>query len=832
MAPERAATGPADVRVDVYAFGAILYHLLAGHRPYGDRHTGTADAVLAQLAAGAPTRLGDDVPGELRAICERAMARDPAARYPGVAALADDLRAYLELRTVRAYATGPWAELSKWVARNRPFAAMSSLLLLALLAGATAATALWVRAERDRQRADATATRLADELDRSAFRSARLALQVDNSSDAADALWRSHLQGRTSRATSWALLELAERDPYLTTLPVHTAVLPVAFAAAIDAVLVGAADGRLQVRDPVTLALRRELDAGGAPLTALAAHAAEPTAIAGDGHGGITVFDLGTGATVQRREAHRGRVRELAALASGAFLSGGEDGRVLLWPSHDAAPVELLQLPTAIGALAARADGVVAAGDQLGTVAAVALDGSAAWRFQSGSRQVMSLAFDADRDVLWAGGSDHMVRRLRFASQSADRVVPTRNGSCRQLQIDQDGTLLVAGWWRIDRLAADSARPLPLALRGASSIALQPERRLLVTAGANAGLGLLDLGTADRRRLPGHTIALADDGRRVATLEGDVAVVRDVDTAQVVATLPAGDAACVQLAPDGAIAAIAAPAPGRVRLIGIDDGRERFTVEGPTEIPLREAVASAAAAGAPPPRAGAGRMGGRPPADGPLVAVHEIPGAHWIRLRYSADGRWLCAIRRGSSAVWRLDRRSGVATEIPFTVDLPGGLAGSLSALAVSSDGSLLAVGTWQGQGLGRSESGPDRSIAAHGGTVWSLAFAPTDDGLLFSAGGAQGVAAWDLDTLECCHQAVRDHVVQLHLSRDLRTLACTTPDGPLLLDLGYRRRHVAGNLAFQLERQRQHVAVDPERERELRAWATAVLAEPWPRWR
>ncbi len=129
MSPEQASGHSDEVgpRADVYSLGAMLYHLLARHAPYlapGMRIP--ARTVHALVTQGPPRRLHeirDDVPGELIAICEKAMARQAADRYADMGELADDLRAYLEHRVVKAYATGPVAELRKWVRRNRGMAA-------------------------------------------------------------------------------------------------------------------------------------------------------------------------------------------------------------------------------------------------------------------------------------------------------------------------------------------------------------------------------------------------------------------------------------------------------------------------------------------------------------------------------------------------------------------------------------------------------------------------------------------------------------------------------------------------------------------------------------
>jgi serine/threonine protein kinase/formylglycine-generating enzyme required for sulfatase activity len=129
---------------DVYAVGAILYHLLSGQVPYVEPDThATPWAILAQVLAGPPKplhTLTNDVPAELLAICERAMERDPKQRYASMTDLANDLRAYLEHRVVTAYETGAIAEMKKWVQRNKGLASAAAALIV-VLAGATVVVA-------------------------------------------------------------------------------------------------------------------------------------------------------------------------------------------------------------------------------------------------------------------------------------------------------------------------------------------------------------------------------------------------------------------------------------------------------------------------------------------------------------------------------------------------------------------------------------------------------------------------------------------------------------------------------------------------------------------
>jgi serine/threonine protein kinase/formylglycine-generating enzyme required for sulfatase activity len=122
---------------DVYAIGAMLYHLLAGHPPFAPPNSGLRDrAVWQRVKDGPPEPLSEvarDAPAELAAICEKAMSRDPRARYAEIAILREDLSAYLEDRVVRAYEIGAWAEARKWVRRNRALAAtLATALFLAV----------------------------------------------------------------------------------------------------------------------------------------------------------------------------------------------------------------------------------------------------------------------------------------------------------------------------------------------------------------------------------------------------------------------------------------------------------------------------------------------------------------------------------------------------------------------------------------------------------------------------------------------------------------------------------------------------------------------------
>ncbi len=158
-------------RSDVYAIGAILYHLLTRQMPYvapGARVSNRT--VLAMVLRGPPERVSElrrETPAELIAICEKAMSREAQDRYKDTLELAEDLRAYLEHRVVTAYETGPVAEIRKWIGRNRALATASAAALLMLVVGLAATSILYVEADRNAeiaQRNETTATQLANDV--------------------------------------------------------------------------------------------------------------------------------------------------------------------------------------------------------------------------------------------------------------------------------------------------------------------------------------------------------------------------------------------------------------------------------------------------------------------------------------------------------------------------------------------------------------------------------------------------------------------------------------------------------------------------------------------
>ncbi len=133
MAPELARGAVAGTAADVYGLGATLYHLLALRPPF----EGSPEEVLDAVLRRDPPRLGvlhPDLPRDLAAIVEQAMACDPRDRHPSAAALADDLRAFLDHRPVSARPLGPLRRGWRRVRRQPAKAIALAASLVAVLA--------------------------------------------------------------------------------------------------------------------------------------------------------------------------------------------------------------------------------------------------------------------------------------------------------------------------------------------------------------------------------------------------------------------------------------------------------------------------------------------------------------------------------------------------------------------------------------------------------------------------------------------------------------------------------------------------------------------------
>ncbi len=133
MSPEQASGGAIDARSDVFSFGAVLYEMVTGRRPFGGGSIAEMFAALLKEPPKPPSDLVADVPKELERIILRCLRKEPERRFQNMLDVKVELQEVKEESDSQAAAPGAAAKRRsrrRWVAR-----AVAGGLILATAAG-------------------------------------------------------------------------------------------------------------------------------------------------------------------------------------------------------------------------------------------------------------------------------------------------------------------------------------------------------------------------------------------------------------------------------------------------------------------------------------------------------------------------------------------------------------------------------------------------------------------------------------------------------------------------------------------------------------------------
>ena len=160
--PEQLLGQPITTATDVYALGLVLYVLLTGRHPVAGDSLSSAELVqmvvteqvpLASTVASAAGIAPRALEGDLDNILAKALKKKAEARYASAAALADDLRRYLNYEPVHARPDSFSYRTGRFVRRHRAAVAAGAAIAVALIAGIVGIYLQKTAADRERAEA-------------------------------------------------------------------------------------------------------------------------------------------------------------------------------------------------------------------------------------------------------------------------------------------------------------------------------------------------------------------------------------------------------------------------------------------------------------------------------------------------------------------------------------------------------------------------------------------------------------------------------------------------------------------------------------------------------
>lgn len=249
--------------------------------------------------------------------------------------------------------------------------------------------------------------------------------------------------------------------------------------------------------------------------------------ISGGFRGELRVWDAATLHPLGVYQGHRRAVRAILPLASGDFVSGGDDGRLILW--HDKRIKRRVQ-GAKVTALALF-QGQLVSGQRDGHLRVWSADTLQPVREIQLSDDVVALTTHGTQ---LAVGLDHAILLLD-ADFKIRRMIRTPY-TPHDLQFSPDGRILAAGtWFRLLEwdVASGEAHIIPTEHNGLlTSIAFSPDGRYLATLGRHTDSAIRIVDTTDFRvvqryqahELCGAVIRFSPDGQTLASGSDDESV--------------------------------------------------------------------------------------------------------------------------------------------------------------------------------------------------------------------------------------------------------------------------------------------------------------------
>jgi WD40 repeat protein len=717
MPPEQAAGRAVDERADVYALGAILYHVLAGTRPYD---SGSSAQVLDEVVRGPPMPLSErqgGIPADLLTIVAKAMARNPSERYATARELAEDLRRFQTGQIVGAHVYSVGERLRRFLRRYRAAVAVTAVAVLVLL-GVGTLSILRIMAERDRAERKQSEAETAQHDAESARHQAL---------ERADELTLLHARISVDRDPNETITWLRSLSSGFGRWPAVRTIAADAQARGLAVVLRGHSQ---TIGDVVFTHDGRYL-------------------ITTSDDSTLRLWDMKSGA-VRVLTGHTDEVWRLVLSPDGrSFATASKDRTARIWNVDTGESRVLSGFPGPVDSVQYTPDGqhlaVTNRGDDLLRTWNVA-SGALERTFKTGLGPLSMLALSPD-------GRYALIQALRgtraqlWDLQQGTSYTLEHGGAVTAIAFSPRGSLAVTGSMDQTVRAWDprtgQGRILGERLGALSYLAFSRDGGLLASGAAEGQLRLWNLDTGKSELLGSHEgrineILFSRDGRLVATSSDDrSARLWELATGHS-RTLRGhqGAAYSMDFSPDGEWYAVGSyDATTRVYAVKAQPNRllAKTAVALNTLVPSPSGQHIATVGGD-----GLLRLFDR--ATGATLLEERLGGGEPRSTQFSPDGRWLAAgTQEGQVLLW------GIAASAVQPVRQLTGHAGPVTALAFRRDGQSLATADATGEiRLWEPVSGQPRPLGRHGDEVLRLAFSP--DGQRLASGSKKGeIRLWDI---------------------------------------------------------------------------------------
>lgn len=737
MSREQAEGRRVDERADVYAIGAMLYHLIAGAPPFEGK---SSEEVLAKILADEPRPIEvrePRVPPELAAIIRKALATSRSDRYPTARELTDDLKRFTTGQLVTAQSYTPFLLFKRWAHRHRLPVIMCALFLLSLTIIAAMSVRRIIVARDFSEQQRRIAEHRNDEL---RMEKARAMLETDPTRVLA---W---LKNFAVPEKHWSAVRELAADAISRGVTKHifghgSDVMYLTFTTG-GRLLSAGENGQVHLWDVDSG--KHETQQHDPLLRAVAASTDGQWVATGGASGIISLWKIGTGEKRTFNGA-QGAIIQLAFLPGRTTLaSGGEDGTVQLWDILAGKSRLLNRHSNVVWKIAVSPDGsrlASAGADNRVLVTAVAT--GQLITIGHHDAPVTSLVFSNNGDLVASGAMDNTVR-LWGKSARESRVFRGHQDAVVRLAFSPNGRTLASASFdksvRLWNLSDGSSTTLNGHDDRVKSISFSKDGSLLASGSSEGTVRVWDLRSGQSFLLRGHTTAVNwaafSDGNVLATAGYDKTV-RVWQLDNFLSTPQLGHSNIVYnivFSPDGSQLA-SSSADVTVRLWDWPTGGLRSVFRGHSRevsyvafSPDGKKIASSG-------KDNAVRIWDATTEREELVLRHDAP----VRRAVFASGQNIVSLTaKDEIYLWQL----GTGTRRPLQQD-PNGSTG----FAVSDDGTQLAYGGKDGI-LRLSYLGTENPREFRGeGEIREIAFSPIDNNRIITSSSDSTVRLWDVAT-------------------------------------------------------------------------------------